>query len=92
MIRETPEAVRLIPIDRIEVLNSRDRNTKVFEATLYSNLIGECHAIRRAFRRRMILGLADSGLARRLSEGGELGSSGGLSKSCPITLHRRVIH
>jgi ParB family chromosome partitioning protein len=31
MIRETPEAVRLIPIDRIEVLNSRDRNTKVFE-------------------------------------------------------------
>jgi ParB family chromosome partitioning protein len=31
MMRETPEAVRLIPIDRIEVLNSRDRNTKVFE-------------------------------------------------------------
>ena len=31
MIRDTPEAVRLIPIDRIEVLNSRDRNTKVFE-------------------------------------------------------------
>jgi ParB family chromosome partitioning protein len=31
VIRDTPEAVRLIPIDRIEVLNSRDRNTKVFE-------------------------------------------------------------
>ncbi len=31
MMRETPEAVSLIPIDRIEVLNSRDRNTKVFE-------------------------------------------------------------
>jgi ParB family chromosome partitioning protein len=31
MIRETPEAVRLIPIDRIEVLNSRDRNAQVFE-------------------------------------------------------------
>ena len=31
MMRETPEAVRLIPIDQIEVLNSRDRNTKVFE-------------------------------------------------------------
>lgn len=31
MMRESPEAVRLIPIDRIEVLNSRDRNTKVFE-------------------------------------------------------------
>ncbi len=31
MIRDTPEAVRLIPIDRIEVLNSRDRNIKVFE-------------------------------------------------------------
>ena len=31
MMRETPEAVRLIPIDQIEVLNSRDRNTKIFE-------------------------------------------------------------
>jgi ParB family chromosome partitioning protein len=31
MMRETPEAVRLIPIDQIEVLNSRDRNSKVFE-------------------------------------------------------------
>jgi ParB family chromosome partitioning protein len=31
MLRETPEAVRVIPIDRIEVLNSRDRNTKIFE-------------------------------------------------------------
>jgi len=31
MMRETPEAVRLIPIDRIEVLNSRDRNAEVFE-------------------------------------------------------------
>ena len=31
MMRETPEVVRLIPIDRIEVLNSRDRNAKVFE-------------------------------------------------------------
>jgi len=31
MLRETPDAVRVIPIDRIEVLNSRDRNTKIFE-------------------------------------------------------------
>jgi ParB family chromosome partitioning protein len=31
VIREIPETVRLIPIDRIEVLNSRDRNTKIFE-------------------------------------------------------------
>ena len=31
MMRETPEAVSLIPLDRIEILNSRDRNTKVFE-------------------------------------------------------------
>lgn len=31
MLRETPDVVSLIPIDRIEVLNSRDRNTKVFE-------------------------------------------------------------
>jgi ParB family chromosome partitioning protein len=28
---ETPESVTLVPIDRIEVLNSRDRNMKVFE-------------------------------------------------------------
>ena len=31
MLREIPDAVRVIPIDRIEVLNSRDRNTKIFE-------------------------------------------------------------
>jgi ParB family chromosome partitioning protein len=31
VIRDTPDAVRLIPIDRIDVLNSRDRNAKVFE-------------------------------------------------------------
>ena len=31
MIRDIPETVQLIPIDQIEVLNSRDRNTKVFE-------------------------------------------------------------
>jgi ParB family chromosome partitioning protein len=31
MIREIPETVRLVPIDRIEILNSRDRNIKVFE-------------------------------------------------------------
>jgi ParB family transcriptional regulator, chromosome partitioning protein len=31
MMSETPESVTLIPIDRIEVLNSRDRNMKVFE-------------------------------------------------------------
>ena len=31
MMNETPETVTLIPIDRIEVLNSRDRNMKVFE-------------------------------------------------------------
>ena len=40
MIRETPEAVRLIPIDRIEVLNSRDRNTKIFE-----EMVGNIKAI-----------------------------------------------
>ena len=40
MMRETPEAVRLIPIDRIEVLNSRDRNTKVFE-----EIVGNIKAI-----------------------------------------------
>ncbi len=28
---DTPETVTLVPIDRIEVLNSRDRNMKVFE-------------------------------------------------------------
>lgn len=28
---DTPESVTLVPIDRIEVLNSRDRNMKVFE-------------------------------------------------------------
>jgi ParB family chromosome partitioning protein len=31
MMTETPESVTLIPIDRIDVLNSRDRNMKVFE-------------------------------------------------------------
>lgn len=31
MITGTPESVSLVPIDRIEVLNSRDRNMKVFE-------------------------------------------------------------
>ena len=30
-MNETPEMITLIPIDRIEVLNSRDRNIKVFE-------------------------------------------------------------
>lgn len=28
---ETPDAVSLVPIDRIEVLNSRDRNIKIFD-------------------------------------------------------------
>ena len=40
MMREIPEAVRLIPIDRIEVLNSRERNTKVFE-----EIVGNIKAI-----------------------------------------------
>lgn len=31
MMADTPESVTLIPIDRIEVLNSRDRNLKIFE-------------------------------------------------------------
>jgi ParB family chromosome partitioning protein len=31
MQTDTPESVTLVPIDRIEVLNSRDRNMKVFE-------------------------------------------------------------
>ena len=31
MNTDTPERVTLIPIERIEVLNSRDRNAKVFE-------------------------------------------------------------
>ncbi len=31
MMTGTPETVTLIPISRIEVLNSRDRNMKVFE-------------------------------------------------------------
>ena len=31
MMTGTPDAVTLVPIDRIEVLNSRDRNMKVFE-------------------------------------------------------------
>jgi ParB family chromosome partitioning protein len=40
MMRETPEAVRLVPINRIEVLNSRERNTKVFE-----EIVGNIKAI-----------------------------------------------
>jgi hypothetical protein len=31
MMTDTPESVTLVPIDRIEVLNSRDRNMKIFE-------------------------------------------------------------
>ena len=31
MMTDTPETVTLVPIDRVEVLNSRDRNMKVFE-------------------------------------------------------------
>jgi ParB family chromosome partitioning protein len=31
MMTDTPESVTLVPIDRIKVLNSRDRNMKVFE-------------------------------------------------------------
>jgi len=31
MITETPETVTLVPISRIEILNSRDRNSRVFE-------------------------------------------------------------
>ena len=31
MINDTPDRVRLVPIARIEILNSRDRNAKVFE-------------------------------------------------------------
>jgi ParB family transcriptional regulator, chromosome partitioning protein len=31
MMTDTPESVTLVPIDRIEVLNSQDRNMKVFE-------------------------------------------------------------
>ena len=31
MMTDTPESVTLVPIDRIEVLNARDRNMKVFE-------------------------------------------------------------
>ena len=31
MLTGTPETVTLVPINRIEILNSRDRNMKVFE-------------------------------------------------------------
>ena len=31
MMPDTPDSVTMVPIDRIEVLNSRDRNMKVFE-------------------------------------------------------------
>ena len=40
MIRDIPEAVQLIPIDRIEVLNSRDRDTKTFQ-----EIVGNIKAI-----------------------------------------------
>ena len=40
MLREPPDAVHLIPLDRIEVLNSRERNTKVFE-----EIVGNIKAI-----------------------------------------------
>ena len=41
MMTDTPENVTLVPIARIEVLNSRDRNMKVFEEILESiQLIG----------------------------------------------------
>jgi ParB family chromosome partitioning protein len=35
-MHETPESVTLIPIDRIEVLNSRDRNLRVFEEIVHN--------------------------------------------------------
>jgi len=31
MMTDMPENVTLVPIERVEVLNSRDRNMKVFE-------------------------------------------------------------
>ena len=31
MMNDTPETVSLVPIDSIEILNSRERNMKVFE-------------------------------------------------------------
>ena len=41
MMTDTPENVSLVPISRIEVLNSRDRNMKVFEEIVESiQLIG----------------------------------------------------
>ena len=41
MTPSTPETVTLVPIARIEVLNSRDRNMKVFEEIVESiRLIG----------------------------------------------------
>ena len=41
MMTDTPESVTLVPIDRIEVLNYRDRNMKVFEEIVESiQLIG----------------------------------------------------
>lgn len=40
MLREPPERVSLIPIDRIEVLNSRDRNSRIFE-----EIVGNIKAI-----------------------------------------------
>ena len=41
MMTDTPENVSMVPIARIEVLNSRDRNMKVFEEIVESiQLIG----------------------------------------------------
>ena len=31
MMNDAPETVTLVPIERIEILNSRDRNMKIFE-------------------------------------------------------------
>ena len=40
MMNDTPETVSLVPIDSIEVLNSRERNMKVFE-----EIVGNIRAI-----------------------------------------------
>ncbi|WP_409418286.1 ParB N-terminal domain-containing protein, partial [Limnohabitans sp.] len=41
MMTDTPENVSMVPIARIEVLNSRDRNMKIFEEIVESiQLIG----------------------------------------------------
>ena len=31
MMADTPDSVTMVPIERVDVLNSRDRNMKVFE-------------------------------------------------------------